>query len=58
VDQGRGLERLAGLLLGQFLSGQPAELVIDKRQNMRSRLRIALFNRTKDAGDVVHSLGF
>ena len=32
VDQGRGLEGLPGLLLGQLLGGQPAQLVVDQRE--------------------------
>ena len=34
VDQGRGLEGLAGLLLGQLLRGQLAELVVDQREEL------------------------
>src|SRR5207237_6131240 len=32
VDQGRGLERLAGYFLGQLLGGQLAQLVVDQRK--------------------------
>jgi hypothetical protein len=35
VDQGRRLERLAGLLLGQLLGRQLAQLVVDQRQQLR-----------------------
>ena len=34
VNQGRGLERLAGLLLGQLLGGQLAQLVVDQGQEL------------------------
>ena len=34
VDQGGGLKRLAGLLLGQFLGGELAQLVVDQRQEL------------------------
>ena len=36
VDQGRGLEGLAGLLLRQPLGGQLAELVVDQRAGAAS----------------------
>ena len=60
VDQGRGLERLAGLLLGQPLGGQLAQLVVDQRQellgglgspcSMAERMRVTSFIDTV-AGD-------
>ena len=37
VDQGRGLERLARLLLGQLLGRQLAQLVVDQRQAVARR---------------------
>ena len=53
VDQGRGLERLAGLLLRQPLGGQLAQLVVDQRQelpgacgspcSMAERMRVTSF---------------
>ena len=54
VDQGRGLERLAGLLLRQPLGGQLAQLVVDQRQELLGRLRVALLDGREDAGHVVH----
>ena len=54
VDQGGGLERLAGLLLRELLGGQLAELVVDQRQEFLGRLGIALLDGREDAGDVVH----
>ena len=54
VDQGRGLERLAGLLLRQLLGGQLAQLVVDQRQELLGRLRVALLDGREDAGHVVH----
>ena len=54
VDQGRGLERLAGLLLGQLLGGQLAQLVVDQRQELLGRLRVALLDGREDAGHVLH----
>ena len=41
MHQGRGLERLAGLLLRQLQGGQLAQLVIDQRQELLGRLRVA-----------------
>ena len=38
MHQGRGLERLAGLLLGQPLGGQPPQLVVDQGQELLGRL--------------------
>ena len=54
VDQGRGLERLARLLLRQPLGGELAQLVVDQRQELLGRLRVALLDGREDAGDVVH----
>ena len=54
MDQGRGLERLARLLLGQPLGGQLAQLVVDQRQELLGRLGVALLDGREDAGDVVH----
>ena len=48
VDQGRGLERLAGLLLGQLLGGQLAQLVVDQRQELLGRLGVALLDGRED----------
>src|SRR5262245_14457475 len=45
MDQGSGLEGLAGLLLGQLLSSQFAQLIIDQRQELVGRLRVTLLNR-------------
>ena len=54
MDQGRGLERLARLLLGQPLGRQLAQLVVDQRQELLGRLRVALLDGREDAGHVVH----
>ena len=54
VDQGRGLERLPRLLLGQLLRGQPAELVIDQRQQLLGGLGIALLDRREDPCHFIH----
>ena len=57
VDQGGGLERLAGLLLGQLLGRQLAQLVVDQRQELLGRLRVALLDGREDAGHVRSSTG-
>ena len=44
MNQRGGFERLAGLLLGQLLRGQLAELVVDQRQELLGRLRVALLD--------------
>ena len=49
VDQGRGLERLPGLLAGQLLCGQLAEFVVDQRQELPGGVRVALLDRREDA---------
>ena len=54
VHQGRGLERLAGLLPRQLPGGQLAQLVVDQGQELLGRLGVALLDGREDAGDVVH----
>ena len=56
VDQGRGLERLAGLLLRQLPGGQLAQLVVDQRQQLLGRAGLALLDGGQDPRDVVHRL--
>ena len=51
VDQGGGLQRLAGLLLGQLLGRQLAQLVVDQRQELLGGVRIAALDGGQDAGD-------
>ena len=55
VDQGGGLERLAGLLLGQPLGGELAQLVVDQRQELLGGLGVALLDGREDAGHVGHA---
>ena len=54
MHQGGRLQSLAGLLLCQLLGRQLAQFVIDERQQLIRRLRIALAHRVQDPGDVVH----
>ena len=56
VDQGGGLQGLAGVLQGQPLGGQPAQLVVDERQELLRGVRVALLDGVQDARDVTHEL--
>jgi hypothetical protein len=44
VDQRRGVEGLARLLLRQLLGGQPAQLVVDQRQELLGGVGVALLD--------------
>ena len=54
VDQCGGLKRLARLFLGQPLGGQPAQFVVDQRQQLLGGMRVALLDGGQDAGDFIH----
>ena len=54
VDQGGGLERLPRLLVGQPGGGEPAQLVVDEREQVGGGLRVAGLDRGQDLGDVGH----
>lgn len=54
MDQGGGLQRLAGFLVGELLGGQLAQLVVDQRQQLPGGLRIAPLDGGQDARDIVH----
>jgi hypothetical protein len=54
MNQRRGLERLAGRLVGELLGRQLAQLVIDQRQELGGGVRVALFDGTQYLGDVGH----
>jgi hypothetical protein len=55
VDQGRGLERLAGLFVGQFLRRQLAQLVVNQRQELLGGVRVAGVDGGQDTRNVGHS---
>ena len=57
VDQGRGLEGLAGLLVPQPSGGKVAEFLVDQGQELLGRLGVALLDGFEDARHVVHSRG-
>jgi hypothetical protein len=52
MNQRRWLECLARLLVGQALGGQPAQLVVDQRQQLISGLGAA--RGLQDSGDIAH----
>ena len=54
MDQGRRLERLAGPLVGQLLGRQLAQLVVDQRQQLGGRVRVALLDGVQQSGHVGH----
>ena len=56
MHQGRGLERLPRLLLGQLLRRQLAQLVVDQRQELLGGVRVALLDGGQDAGDITHDI--
>jgi hypothetical protein len=51
VHQGRGLECLTRRLAGQLLSGQPAQLVVDQREQLAGRLSFSPAEGFEDARD-------
>ena len=54
VDQGGGLERLAGLLLRQPLRGELAELVVDQRQQLLRGAWVALLDVRQNPRHIAH----
>ena len=52
-DQARRLKCLAGFA-GHFGCGQPAQFLIDQRQDLGSGLGIAVMNGVEETGDVAH----
>jgi hypothetical protein len=52
VDQGGGLERLAGLLAGEPLGGRLAELVVDQGEELLDRPRVTVLDGRQNARDV------
>ncbi len=54
VDQGRGVERLPRRLPGQLVRRQPAQLLVDEREQLLGGLWVALLDRREDPGDFGH----
>jgi hypothetical protein len=55
VDQGGGVERLAGLFLGHVSGGQPAQLVIDHWEQLGDGLFVAGLDGVQDPRDLTHA---
>ena len=56
MDQSRCLQGLTGHLAGKPLRGQPAQLVIDERQELLGRGLVALLYGLQNAGDLAECL--
>jgi len=54
VNEGGGLECVAGLFLSQFGGGELAKLVVDEGEELLGSRGIAGFDLGEDAGDVGH----
>src|ERR1035438_5569240 len=54
VHERRSLERMPVGLAGHFRTGQLAQLVINKRQQLLGGLRITLSRAVQDYGNLVH----
>ena len=54
MDQGGRLQGLAGLLLREPSDGQPAQLIVDQRQELVARFRVTLLDGREDLHDIVH----
>jgi hypothetical protein len=54
VDEGRGLLRLPGRLVGQTVRGQPAQFVGGQRQEPRGGSRVAGLDSVREDRDVGH----
>ena len=55
VDEGGGLERLAGLLVGQPAGGERPEFVVDERQEVGGRVGVAGRGGVEESGEVTHA---
>ena len=58
MHQRGGLQRLAGFLISHADNGQLAQLLIDQRQQLIGRLRLARFNGVEQLGNVGHGSGY
>ncbi len=54
VDEGGGLESLAGRLGGHLQGREPAQFIIDEREQFPGGLRITTLNAIENARDVTH----
>jgi phosphoribosylaminoimidazole carboxylase (NCAIR synthetase) len=51
VDEGGGLQGLAGRFVGHLGGGQLAQILIDERQQLLGGLRVALLDPVEDKCD-------
>ena len=56
MDEGRGLERLAGLFLSESLGREFTEFLVDQGQELLGGVRIALLDGRQDAGYFGHGI--
>src|SRR5262249_30159723 len=54
LDQRRRLKGLSRLLRSQRWRGEPAQLIINERQKLFGRVRVAVLDRGQDAADIGH----
>ena len=54
VHERRRLQRVPGRLASQLVRRLPSQLLVDQRQELLRRLRIAVLDATKDLGNVGH----
>ena len=54
VDERGRVEGLAGLFVGELLRRELSELVVDQRQQLAGRERLAAIDRLQNPGDLVH----
>jgi hypothetical protein len=54
VDEGRGLERLPRRFMSQLVRRQPAQFLVDQRQELRGGLRVARVDGIQHHRDVGH----
>ena len=58
MHESRGLQRLSGFLIGHPDDGELAQFLIDQREQLIGRLRIARINGAEQLGDVGHGREF
>ena len=56
VNEGRGIQRLTRLFLGQFARRQAPQFVVHERQQLLGGVRVALFNGGENDGNLIHRL--
>ena len=55
MNQGSGLQCLAGLLLSQFVRRQLPQLLVHQRQELAGGVRVALVDIFQNARDFIHT---